>query len=267
MVKFRGGHILDFKKQKKLLNACALGLLLIAPSAFANDVCKDDEQLERLLNQYKITANFNSDYISCKAMPDDSAQTLIAYADRVADISDEGIGEFNLSFLTVDSTTHKLIMLNRIKEPLFSDAISLNSIELDTAPFIAVPDIRLVGLRLNYSGHSQPNPFSMTVLNLYDLKNKKTVLDSFIVTRYRAETDTRCNADIEERKSILMMQKNKSQQYYDIQVHSNIDQYNFSGTSENCRESKHKISQQKFMLKFDGKQYQIPAQFKDEYLY
>ena len=158
-------------------------------------------------------------------------------------------------------------MLNRIKEPLFSDAISLNSIELDTAPFIAVPDIRLVGLRLNYSGHSQPNPFSMTVLNLYDLKNKKTVLDSFIVTRYRAETDTRCNADIEERKSILMMQKNKSKEYYDIQVHSNIDQYNFSGTSENCRESKHKISQQKFMLKFDGKQYQIPAQFKDEYLY
>ena len=249
------------------MNACALGLLLIAPSALANDVCKDDEQLERLLNQYKITANFNSDYISCKAMPDDSAQTLIAYADRVADISDEGIGEFNLSFLTVDSTTHKLIMLNRIKEPLFSDAISLNSIELDTAPFIAVPDIRLVGLRLNYSGHSQPNPFSMTVLNLYDLKNKKTVLDSFIVTRYRAETDTRCNADIEERKSILMMQKNKSKEYYDIQVHSNIDQYNFSGTSENCRESKHKISQQKFMLKFDGKQYQIPAQFKDEYLY
>ena len=249
------------------MNACAWGLLLIAPSAFANDVCKDDEQLERLLNQHKITANFNSDYISCKAMPDDSAQTLIAYADRVADISDEGIGEFNLSFLTVDSTTHKLIMLNRIKEPLFSDAISLNSIELDTAPFIAVPDIRLVGLRLNYSGHSQPNPFSMTVLNLYDLKNKKTVLDSFIVTRYRAETDTRCNADIEERKSILMMQKNKSKEYYDIQVHSNIDQYNFSGTSENCRESKHKISQQKFMLKFDGKQYQIPAQFKDEYLY
>ena len=249
------------------MNACALGLLLIAPSAFANDVCKDDEQLERLLNQYKITANFNSDYISCKAMPDDSAQTLIAYADRVADISDEGIGEFNLSFLTVDSTTHKLIMLNRIKEPLFSDAISLNSIELDTAPFIAVPDIRLVGLRLNYSGHSQPNPFSMTVLNLYDLKNKKTVLDSFIVTRYRAETDTRCNAEVEDRASTLSMQNIQSNQFFDILVKSRIDRSIFQGTRENCQEMTKPTTLEKFTLKFDGQQYQIPQAFKQEYRY
>ena len=158
-------------------------------------------------------------------------------------------------------------MLNRIKEPLFSDAISLNSIELDTAPFIAVPDIRLVGLRLNYSGHSQPNPFSMTVLNLYDLKNKKTVLDSFIVTRYRAETDTRCNAEVEDRASTLSMQNIQSNQFFDILVKSRIDRSIFQGTRENCQEMTKPTTLEKFTLKFDGQQYQIPQAFKQEYRY
>ena len=235
--------------------------------AFAFEpVCESHTVVSDVLKQAKIKEDDRA-LIDCKIDPQNDMNVIMAYAPWFPENADEGAGDYRLYLLKFNKNNLKLTYQYQVAESLISDAISLDSIQLDTANYKINDSNRAFGLRLKYSGHSQPNPFSMTVLNLYDLKNKKTVLDSFIVTRYRAETDTRCNADIEERKSILMMQKNKSKEYYDIQVHSNIDQYNFSGTSENCRESKHKISQQKFMLKFDGKQYQIPAQFKDEYLY
>lgn len=239
--------------------------VFFTPTAFAY-ICESESLVLDVLKQAKIQPK-ESALIDCKSDSMDESNVIMAYAQSQTDQGDGTSGHYLLNIIKYNRGNVRLNYHYKVAEELVSDAISLNSIQLDTANYKISNSNRALGIRLNYSGHSQPNPFSMTVLNLYDLKNKKTVLDSFIVTRYRAETDTRCNADIEERKSILMMQKNKSKEYYDIQVHSNIDQYNFSGTSENCRESKHKISQQKFMLKFDGKQYQIPAQFKDEYLY
>lgn len=88
-----------------------------------------------------------------------------------------------------------------------------------------------------------------------------------MVKQYSAETDTRCNANIEKRNSILIMQKNKTNQYFDIKVQSKIDQYKMSGTSEDCKESRHHYSQQSFLLKYSDDHYQIPKNFKDKYQY
>ena len=154
-----------------------------------------------------------------------------------------------------------------MQKELISDAISLNSIHIDTANYKIHEANRALGLRLDYSGHSQPNPYSMTILNLYDLQNKVQILDSLIVERYRAETDTRCNADVEKRNSTLIMKNTQSKQMFDILVRSRIERYQSHGTTENCIDSKHRFAHQNFLLKFDGKQYQIPKQFKDEYRY
>lgn len=154
-----------------------------------------------------------------------------------------------------------------VAERMVSDAISLNSIELDTANYKVTDSNRALGLRLNYSGHSQPFPFSMQVLNLYDLKNKKQILDSLIVERDRAETDMQCNADIEERASTLVMQSTQTKKYTDILVNSKIKRYQMQVINEDCQEVNHQLSQQRFVLKFDGKKYQFPKSFKDEYQY
>jgi uncharacterized protein YlbG (UPF0298 family) len=76
-----------------------------------------------------------------------------------------------------------------------------------------------------------------------------------------------CNADIEERASTLVMQSTQTKKYTDILVNSKIKRYQTQVINEDCQEVNHQLSQQRFVLKFDGKKYQFPKSFKDEYQY
>lgn len=258
---------LRLKRKHLILNALFFCFLSISTASFAQNFCQNHVQIEKILLKNKITTNFDSNYFSCKSLPTNPQVALIAYADWVVSPQDENSGDYNLTFLSVDHQTQKIENIYSVEELITSDAIELSSIALDLAAYNVSKNKRLIGLRLNYSGHSQPNPYSMTLLNLYDLQNKKQVLDSLIVDQYQVETDTRCNADIRTRKSILSLQNTQSKAYFDIRVLSKIDQYQMSGTQEHCVESKHKLSQHSFLLKFDGKKYQLPKVFRDEYQY
>ncbi len=233
--------------------------------AFAID-CENEVQLSAVLKQADLSYS-NSDLVDCKILPQQPNLQLIAYAEWRSEPHEPDVGDYALSLISLDHQTDKVKDVYHVKESLVSDAIGLESIQLDTAAYQLSPDLRAVGVRLNYYGHSQPNPFSMQLLNLYDLNNKRKVLDSLIVDLYRAETDTRCNADIEERKSMLIMQKTKTKNFVDIQLSSKIEQYEMYGDVENCKEIKRQSSQQKFILKFDGQQYRVPKQYKDDFVY
>ena len=233
--------------------------------AFAID-CENESQLSAVLKQANV-AYQSYHLVDCKLLPNTKNQQIIAYAQQNQQSADSEDFDYTLSLITLDTKNDRILSYYPVKDKLVSDAISLERIQLDTAAYQLSSDLRAVGVRLNYHGHSQPNPFSMQLLNLYDLKNKRKVLDSLIVDLYRAETDTRCNADIEERKSMLIMQKTKTKNFVDIQLSSKIEQYEMYGDVENCKEIKRQSSQQKFILKFDGQQYRVPKQYKDEYVY
>ncbi len=52
-----------------------------------------------------------------------------------------------------------------------------------------------------------------------------------------------------------------------MQLRDRIQHYEMSGDLENCKETKRVSTQQRFTLKFDGRQYQIPQPYRDQYLY
>lgn len=232
--------------------------------AYAN-ICEDERMVNNILAQAKIKPSEGS-MIDCKSDPMNEANVILAYV-RPINIQDSEPSNFRLSILKFDRENLRLNDSYHSKEEIVSDAVSLTSIQLDTANYKINKTNRVLGVRLHYSLNSSVNPFSMTLLNLYDFQNKKQVLDSLIVKQYRAETDTRCNADVEERTSTLSMQNTLSNQAFDILLKSRIDHSIFEGTRENCKESKKPTTLQKFTLKFDGQQYRIPKPFKDEYLY
>ena len=246
--------------------ACGfLSSMAMHSMAFAID-CENESQLSAVLKQANV-AYQSYHLVDCKLLPNTKNQQIIAYAQQNQQSTDSEDFDYTLSLITLDTKNDRILSYYPVKDKLVSDAISLERIQLDTAAYQLSPELRAIGVRLNYYGHSQPNPFSMQVLDLYDLKNKRKVLDSLIVDLYRAETDTRCNADIEERKSTLIMQKTKTQNFVDIQLSSKIEKYEMYGDVENCKEIKRKSSQQKFILKFDGQYYQVPKAFKDDYIY
>ncbi|WP_104472150.1 PA3715 family protein [Acinetobacter indicus] len=236
------------------------------PQIGFDSLCKQPEQIEKILKQYQITNTMNKDFLACASLPNMPEHTLIAYAEAQTE-NDQIVDDYQLTFLTLNSQTHQMNSIYRVKEPLVSDAIELRSIQLDLAAYQVAKDVRAIGLRRNYIGHSRANPFSAQVLDLYDLKNKKNILNSLIVARSQAETDTRCNQDGLDSKAILIMLRHKTQQYFDIQLHDRIQAYEMSGDLEECKETKRVSTQQRFTLKFDGQQYRIPELHQDQYLY
>jgi len=63
------------------------------------------------------------------------------------------------------------------------------------------------------------------------------------------------------------MQSTQTKKYTDILVNSKIKRYQMQVINEDCQEVNHQLSQQRFVLKFDGKKYQFAKSFKDEYQY
>ncbi|MCX5466568.1 hypothetical protein [Acinetobacter nematophilus] len=228
--------------------------------------CDDSNVITKILKQAKI-AKVEQSLLDCKLDPVDDSRMIMAYASWLSVKGHPEEGDYALDLIQFNPHNLKVVDHYRVADRLVSDAISLDSITLDTANYKVTELNRALGLRLNYSGHSQPNPFSMQLLNLYDLKSKKQILDSLVVTRDRAETDMHCNADAEERASTLVMQRSQTKKYTDILVNSKIKRYQTQVISEECQEVNQQFSQQRFTLKFDGNQYQIPKNFKDEYQY
>lgn len=233
--------------------------------AYAN-ICENDQVVAKILKQTQIV-NLEQSVMDCKSDPLDDSNVIMAYAQWIPVKDEPEQGSYYLNLLKFNQSNLNVVYNYVVAEEIVSDAIGLESIQLDTANYKINSSNRALGVRLNYSGHSQPNPFSMQVLNLYDLKNKKKILDSLIVKRYRAETDTRCNAAVEERSSTLVVQANKTKNYSDIQVNSKIKSYEMEGTREDCKQINQRSSQQGFVLKFDGQRYQFPKKLKDDYQY
>ncbi|AXQ23137.1 hypothetical protein BEN71_14090 [Acinetobacter wuhouensis] len=253
-------------KFRPLIAPLALSSYLLCMNEARADLCDSTELVDKVIAQTEI-ANREQARIACKIDPTNTSNVIMAYAQWIPVKDEPESGTYYLTLLKFDRNNQQVNYRYLTRKAIVSDAISLDSIELDTANYKISNQQRALGVRLNYSGHSQPNPYSMTLLNLYDLQNKQQVLDSLIVERYRAETDTRCNADVEERKSILRMLNSSSKNYYDIQVKTTAQKSKFRGTYDHCHETKQNPTKQIMTLKFDGKQYQIPTQYKDDYVY
>ena len=239
--------------------------LVISSFVYAFD-CENEKNIEHVLNQVDLKVN-SSDLISCKVNPQNKNQLLIAYAVQQSVEKDISVGDYQLYILAVNHQNHRVEYFYPVGKTLISDALYLEEINWDFAPYIVEPNHRVIGLRLKNYGRSIPNPYNIEVLNLYDLDNKKQILDRLIIYQYVEETDMYCNADIEERNSVLVMQPTQTNQYFDIQVKSRIENYEMVGTEEDCIEVNRKKSKHNFILKFDGKQYQIPKQYQQDYKY
>lgn len=158
-----------YAKQKMIFKIGIFLSCMISSLCFANTTCPSDSQIEQLLKQNHLSPHFDLNYMSCKVLPNNPNQIVIAYAEEIGTEQDQGPNDFQLTFLTLDATTLRVLDIYPVKNRLVSDAVELESIALDMANYAVSENKNLVGIRANYMGRSQPNPYSTTLLNLYDL--------------------------------------------------------------------------------------------------
>jgi hypothetical protein len=213
---------------------------VLAKKVFANLKLEKTDCFERLITH--------------KDIPNSSKEAIVV----IPKIAEHGEGYLVLDsyIVIVNKFTGEIISRYFEEKAWHSDAVYLESIEIDTAPFLVHKNYSAFGLRLNYYVRSRAKIYSSTGLSLFIKNDKKieNILKNFAVKLTRGESDTNCNAYIEEHHRILIVSKNKTNDFFDILVKDSITKTTTEEVDGDCKDTKVEKSKESALLKFiDGK--------------
>lgn len=252
---------MKMKKLKWLISALGLGLYAGIAQA---SVCDSEKLMQQVLQ--KAGKSQDSEFTDCKVLPHQPQSAVIAVAQGKFD-DQQGMGEYNIHLIKVDSKTGAIKTIYTDPTKIISDAITFSGLKLDTAAYQLNSSTRAIGLRFSYTGSSRINPYAPQTITLYDLDRKQKVLSDLLVGLDRGEWDGRCNGEWEEYKITLQMLSSKSHHYADIKVNATVNARETTDVLGGCDDANPKQNKQSFVLKFDGKQYQIPKQYREQFTY
>jgi len=218
---------------------------------------RNEPLIEKVLSNLGIEKKdcFNH-LLQTKIIPYSENETIVVIP-KISEIDNE-IGYVILDeYLLIVNSLSGEIKSKYIKEREWtSDAIMLRNIKIDTAPYWVNENIRAFGIRVNYEGSSNANPYGSEVLSLFYKKNDEiiNVLNNFLVENSNGEWDTNCNGYFENHKKILIMSKNKSNNFFDIIINDNITKTTREEVDGDCKVINIEKGKETTLLKYiDGK--------------
>ncbi|RXR30117.1 hypothetical protein EQG68_11855 [Flavobacterium piscinae] len=138
-----------------------------------------------------------------------------------------------------------------------SDAIRLDEIKIDTAPYFVNESTRAFGIRVSYFGSSRVNPYYNQTLSLFIKENNtlKKILHNFNIEKNTGEWNGNCEGEFFNESKTLVISKKKTNGYVDILVkHKLAKSIAFLNQNDECDE-KDTISNSSSILRFDGQLY------------
>lgn len=221
--------------------------------------CEDVNFTNSILKQAHLTSPQGL-LADCKVLPQQQDQALIVYQQGELDINEdsEHAQSYQLHLLTADIQQQKLLDHYIDPNSYTSDAMMLQDIRIDTAAYQLHPKLRAIGLRINFANSSSVNPYSYNILNLYDLKNHRKILNNLRVGLDQGENDGRCNADNHSRSSVLIVLNTQHQGMFDLRVNSKEQNESYRWVNDDCKQTGHIENKRSHVLIYNGQRYNIP---------
>lgn len=180
----------------------------------------------------------------------------------IPEIVDEGENYFELNshIVIVDyetgDITHSFFESAKTNHWV-SDAIELQEIKIDAAPYDLSEGKRAFGIRVRYHGMSGANPYENETLSLFVKSGQglQKILNNFSVMDYGGEWDTSCQGEFDRTEKVLILSDEQTNGWFDILVKSKITKtINEEDGNGECI-SKETTSTETTVLKFNGKEY------------
>lgn len=199
---------------KRMVFAACCGLLLVA-AAQADD-CRQQlpawiEQAHpghatgQVLQDERGRYRVDAEQSICKVWPARPGLTLIAMP--LVRAEHDSHGEADLEVLVLDNA--RQTFLARLIEPnqLDWDAIYVDRLALDTAPYRLRGDDLAFGVRISRRNGSRMNPFAEADLTLYELQEQglRSLMGALVVESFGGERDDDCIASFGEAKGVLIV--------------------------------------------------------------
>jgi len=217
--------------------------------------------LQKVLQQLKLTEKqINTEIVASKPLPYLSGKTALVIPKYKVNEEDQyGNYYFEIEpyIVVADQKTGKIINQYHIPDVWVSDAVRLSDITIDTGLYQLNNNTRAFGVRVGYTGSSNPNPYSKTDLSLFIIQdnNIKRVLNDYTVYDYGGEWDTRCAGEFEVMSAVIDIDKTQSKGFNNLILKITDETTKSIQTADDCVEKKKSTKRTK-TLKFNGKEYQ-----------
>lgn len=251
----------------------ALYGLLLAPLTLAGDDCRQlmpswleqghpgYAQESAALQDERGTYRVNLYGGTCKVWPAHPHLTLVAVP--LVRTVEDGTGETDLEVLVIDNPSQRIVA--RLVEPnrLDWDAISVDGLSFDTAPYRLKGNDIAFGVRISRRNGSGPNPFYETSLSLYELEAQqlRPLLSELVVRSSGAEWDMRCAGEFHENSGVLIVTEQQGKSgYRDLLFKRSIASSRREGVADACKTVEEQKSQQQYRITYDEERYLLPIE-------
>ncbi|WP_277373018.1 hypothetical protein [Pseudomonas sp. AA-38] len=248
---------------KRLL--IALGGLLLASLAQADD-CRQQlptwietahpghgagQALEDERGHYRVDAERSI----CKVWPARPHLTLVAMP--LIRAEHDGYGETDLEVLVLDNAKQRFVA--RLVEPdkLDWDAVYVEDMAFDTAPYRLRKEDIAFGVRISRSGSSRPNPFYETLLNLYqlDAQQLRPLLRELPVRKAWGEWDTNCAGEFAETRGLVVItERIGNKGYRDMRLKNTRTERRMAKIDDDCQ-----------VVEENTRRYELPIEYGEEH--
>ncbi|MCD5996359.1 hypothetical protein KDX38_22450 [Pseudomonas sp. CDFA 602] len=207
----------------------------------------------------------NAEHAVCKINPANAGQILAAlpFAENV---DEDGQGDYGLAVIVANSDNGKIIAHHYQAAAIVSDAISLDSLAIDTARYQLAPKLRAFGVRMSYQGSSRVNPFNSTVLNLYLNEGPKLrpISAGLVVSKGGGEWDGNCTGEFSQTERTLSIADKSKNGLASLQVDEKTIDTAEHLKGDECESVDTKPAVKRYLLEYNGNEYGLPSELKGQ---
>jgi hypothetical protein len=226
---------------------------------------------EATLHQVSKTLNYPQDesvrfFADCRIWPADPGKTIVALAyfqagSYFGSPPIEGEGLYDLDVVVVSTARGDILQRHFQKGALASDAIALKTITIDTGRYVLTPRVLAFGVRA-----MRGNPHvDLETLNLYVTRNNEleSVLAGLVTYSLFGEPQgpDGCSRSSETKRT-LAVAKTGNQGLGNLVVQQKVIEQEQKTVNDTCEIDETK-STQRYVLRFDGKQYVMPKLLRE----
>ncbi len=201
----------------------------------------------------------------CKVWPANPTQTLaVLPLPQKGGTTDETV--YDVEVLVTDSKTGAIIAQTYEPSAITSDAMDLEGLALDTAPWRLTPQELAFGVRKSFQNSSRVDPFEDTTLSLYVIDGGKLrrVLSNLTTRQSKGDWDGNCAGQFSNTSRAISVGPAGRGGYATLLISEKTVDTTQTVAGEQCASKDKATKRASFTLGYDGSSYSVPAGLSDD---
>lgn len=199
-------------------------------------------------------------YAACKVWPANPALTIAVLPLPQKGATSDGT-VYDVEVLVADSKSGALVVHSYEPSAITSDAVSLEGIALDTAPWQLTPQLLGFGVKTSFQGSSRVDPFENTNLSLYVVDGVKLrrVLSNLTTRQSSGESDGDCAGKFSVTSRAISVGRAGHGGYATLVVGEKTVVTTKKKDGQECASKDSAAKRASVTIEYDGSRYAVPA--------